>query len=85
MVLLFGYLVAEMTTSLFLQNGYSLLHSAAMGGSIELVDWLVSKHGLDVNEWTEVCVCACVCACMFASFGVTPLIPLICIILSIFA
>ena len=37
-----------------LQSGYTLLHDAACGGSVELLKWLVEEKGLDVQEWNKV-------------------------------
>ena len=37
-----------------LQHGHTLLHRAAIGGSIDLVDWLVKEHGLDIQQCSEV-------------------------------
>ena len=35
-------------------NGESVLHRAVIGGSIELVDWLVERHNLNVEDWVLV-------------------------------
>ena len=39
-----------------LQFGSTLLHDAACGGSVELVQWLVEEKGLNVHEWNKVFV-----------------------------
>ena len=35
-------------------NGESVLHRAVIGGSIELVDWLIERHNLNVEDWVLV-------------------------------
>ena len=37
-----------------LQDGETALHKAVIGGSRDLVDWLVKEHGLDIQQCTEV-------------------------------
>ena len=37
-----------------LQDGETVLHRAALGGNIDLVDWLVKEHGLDIQQLSEV-------------------------------
>lgn len=39
-----------------LQNGLTLLHHAAMSGSVELVTWLVEDHQFNVHAWDTVSV-----------------------------
>ena len=36
------------------QNEWSLLHSAARGGNVDLVDWLSETFDLDVHQRTKV-------------------------------
>ena len=40
------------------QDGETLLHRAAFGDSIDLVDWLVKEHGLDIQQCSEVWGCS---------------------------
>ena len=50
-----------------LQSGYTLLHDAACGGSVELLKWLVEEKGLDVQEWNKVFCSPCTfnnCTCI---------------------
>lgn len=44
----------EWEWSRVVQEGKPLLHIAAQGGNIELVDWLIDEHGLDVHQWINV-------------------------------
>ena len=44
----------EWVWSCFMQAGKPLLHMAARGGNIELVDWLIAEHGFDVHQWIGV-------------------------------
>ena len=37
-----------------MQDGWTLLHFAAHGGSIQLVDWLIKDLGFDVHRVTKV-------------------------------
>ena len=37
-----------------MQDGWTLLHFAAHGGSIQLVDWLIKELGFDVQKVTKV-------------------------------
>ena len=37
-----------------MQDGWTLLHFAAQGGSIQLVDWLIKELGFDVQKVTKV-------------------------------
>ena len=37
-----------------LQGGETVLHRAAIGGSIDLIDWLAKEHGLDIQQCSEV-------------------------------
>ena len=37
-----------------MQNGWTLQHFAAQGGSIQLVDWLIKELGFDVQQVTKV-------------------------------
>ena len=37
-----------------MQAGKPLLHIAAQGGNIELVDWLIEEHKFDVHLWINV-------------------------------
>ena len=34
--------------------GNNVLHRAVEGGSIELVDWLIERHNLNLHDWVIV-------------------------------
>ena len=44
----------ECACSSFIQAGKPLLHMAAKGGNIQLVDWLIEEQGFDVHQWIGV-------------------------------
>lgn len=46
--------VLECVCSSFIQAGKPLLHMAAKGGNIQLVDWLIEEQGFDVHQWISV-------------------------------
>ena len=37
-----------------MQEDWSLLHFAAYGGNVDLVDWLIESLGLDIHQRTKV-------------------------------
>lgn len=43
----------------FCEQGKSVLHSACMGGQLNVVRWLVSASGGYIPLKNEVCVCVC--------------------------
>ena len=42
------------TIVILFQDGWSLLHLSANGGSVDLVDWLIETFDFDVHQWTKV-------------------------------
>ena len=41
-------------TCQLLQNEWTLLHSAALGGSVGLIEWLMANHKFEVEAKTKV-------------------------------
>ena len=63
---------------LHLQNGLTVLHHAAMSGSVELVTWLVEEHQLNVHKWDKVSVLLLILKvkCVVTSFHVHGMVNL---------
>ena len=45
------------TCPLLLQSEWTLLHCTAVGGSMELFEWLMSNYKFDVGAKTKVLLC----------------------------
>ena len=47
------------TITILFQDGWSLLHLSANGGSVDLVDWLIETFDFDVHQRTKVYLMHC--------------------------
>ena len=52
-----GVCVSQMRTCPLLQGGWTLLHSTAAGGSVELFEWLMANYKFDAEAKTAVRNC----------------------------